>query len=99
MQRVVFNYAADQTERVRRLGVDDVAEEVELACLCRANQAGQSPQPAKIAGIADSGNAGSETRRPSGDPKIAGHRETEPSADCRPVDHCNHDLSLDPWRA
>jgi len=65
-QRVILHHAVDETERSRRSGVDDVAEKVELPCLCRVDQPRQTPRPAKIAGVADPRKAGSIACRAAG---------------------------------
>ena len=64
---VVGHDLVDDAEPTGLLGVDQVGGEIELARLGGADQPGQAPGAAVIAGIADPGEGGAEPRRFAGD--------------------------------
>src|SRR5439155_16983604 len=95
-QLVVIDYAVDETELVRFLGEDRVADEVHLQGLGGANQ------PRQALGAAEAGNDAEldlglpEKRRASRKPDIAGHRKLAAAAEGQAVDRGDRD---DPLRA
>src|SRR5262249_8129884 len=85
LERLVPDHAIDQSKRGGGRAVDDVAEKVKFARLCRADEAGQSPGAAEVAGIAYPGKAGAEPRGTARNAQIAGHRAPQPGADRRTI--------------
>src|SRR6516225_4297929 len=92
VEYVILDNAANQSERGGCRAVDNVAEKIELPRLRRTDEPGQGPRTAKITGVADTGEAGSEPGGAACYTQVAGHRETQSGSYGRAVDHRDHHL-------
>src|SRR3954451_15805471 len=94
LQFVVGHDLVDDAEPSGFIGIDDIGREVEFARLGSADQPGQAPGTAIIAGIADARKGGAEPGRFAGNPQVAGERQTQPGTGDGAVDHADNGLRV-----